>query len=157
MLRREAKKGSGDEIPRQVWAAAQRIPHREARINKNLSGAEGRKSQGAPKPSAPSGRNQRGGAWGIARSDGTSRLCEFPGARLCEFPMPEATIEIPEEHERISVIIAGFFFFYTHQKLSMDSNRIRAALGLRGVVDVTGNSHSRGILPLLAIPHAPPL
>ena len=31
---------------RQVWAAAQRIP-REAHISKNLSGAEGRKSQGA--------------------------------------------------------------------------------------------------------------
>ena len=42
------------------------------------------------------------------------------------------------------------------KNFSMDSYRLRAALGLRGVVDVTGNSHSRGILPLLAIPDAPP-
>ena len=46
MNRREAKTGFGDEIPKQVWAAARRIP-REAHISKNLSGAEGRKSQGA--------------------------------------------------------------------------------------------------------------
>ena len=46
MNRCEAKTGFGDEIPKQVWAAARRIL-REAHISKNLSGAEGRKSQGA--------------------------------------------------------------------------------------------------------------
>ena len=110
------------------------FPHREARINKNLSGAGGRKSQGAPKPSTPSGRNQRGGAWGIARSDGTSRLCEFPGARLCEFPMPQATIEIPGKYERISAITAEILLLLcTSNELHIDSNGPRAALGLRGV------------------------
>ena len=33
----------------------------------------------APEPSAPSGRNERGGAWGIARSGRMPRLCEIPG------------------------------------------------------------------------------
>ena len=40
LSRREAKKGSGDEIPRQVWAAAQRS-HARSAISKNRSGAEG--------------------------------------------------------------------------------------------------------------------
>ena len=33
----------------------------------------------APKPSASSGRNKRGGAWEIARSSSMLRLCELPG------------------------------------------------------------------------------
>ena len=75
-MRREAKKGSGDNVPRQGYGdEIPIVPHREAKINKNLSGAEGRKSQGAL-------------------------------ARLCEFPMPEATIEIPGKYERISANIA---------------------------------------------------
>ena len=61
------------------------FPMREAPINKNLRGTEGRKSQGAPKPSVSSGRNERGGAWEIARSDSMARLCESRRS-ACRFP-----------------------------------------------------------------------
>ena len=74
------------------------------------------------------------------------RLCEFPGcegrksqgalARLCEFPMPEATIEIPVQMERVSAMIAETLLILCRNqnwrlRLLSDSCLWRFAHGLR--------------------------
>ena len=69
--RREAKKGSGDEIPRRVWAAAQRNP-----CAKRQSAGIGE----GPKPAAASGGNRQAKR---RESQGAAYGCDYassPGA-----------------------------------------------------------------------------